>query len=215
MTAPASIASRWGRLLLLAVWLPALAGPSAARAADLLAEVSARVAQAPVIRGQFEQLRRLAGFSNPLRSRGDFVVARGKGMVWATREPLVSTMVATPAALVVRGADGAVQQQLRADAQPGMRMMGDAMLALMRADFAPLAQTFAIDGAVTGRAGWQLTLVPRDARMRHAIARIELSGDRYLREIRVIEAGGDSTEVRLQAVQGADAPTPAEERAFD
>ncbi len=71
--------------------LPALP----AHADDLLASVARRLADAPCIRGRFEQTRRLSGFSNPLVSRGDFVLARGRGVVWQTREPFPSSLLVT------------------------------------------------------------------------------------------------------------------------
>ena len=55
------------------LWVPP------ARAADGLAVVQQRVAQVEVLRGQFEQEKRITGFKNPLRSQGRFVVARQKG----------------------------------------------------------------------------------------------------------------------------------------
>ncbi|WP_423194279.1 LolA family protein [Cupriavidus sp. H18C2] len=74
-----------------------------AHAADLLGDVAARLADAPVIRGQFEQTRKLPGFSHPLVSRGDFVLAKSRGVVWATREPFASSLLVTPDRLVMRG----------------------------------------------------------------------------------------------------------------
>lgn len=197
--------------LVAALWLPTLAWS----AADLLSDVAARVTQAPVIRGKFEQQRQLAGFDKPLRSRGDFVVARDRGMIWATREPLVSTLVATPDSLVVRDGQGHVQQRIAPGGQAGMQAVGDSVTALLRADFAPLSRAFDIDGKLGSGRAWQLVLTPRDAAMKRAVTRIELAGDRYVREVRVREAGGDVTQVRLLAVQGADTLSSDEERDFD
>ncbi|TWG81829.1 outer membrane lipoprotein carrier protein LolA [Cupriavidus gilardii J11] len=200
-----------GFSLVAALWLPALAWA----ASDLLSDVAARVAQSPVIRGKFEQQRQLAGFDKPLRSRGDFVVARDRGMIWATREPLVSTLVATPDSLVVRDGEGHVQQRIAPGGRDGMQAVGDSVAALLRADFAPLARAFDIDGKLGGGRTWRLVLTPRDAAMKRAVSRIELAGDRYVREVRVREAGGDVTQVRLLAVQGADSLSSDEERGFD
>ncbi|WP_454726443.1 MULTISPECIES: outer membrane lipoprotein carrier protein LolA [Cupriavidus] len=187
------------RGFLLALCGAALAAPRLAGAAapDLLAAVAARLSDAPVIHGRFEQTRRLAGFANPLVSRGDFVLARERGVVWSTREPFASSLLVTPERLVMRGADGRVQQQMQADAQPAMRVVGESVIAVLRGDLRALAARFEVTGKLVGKSGWSLTLTPRDAAMRRVFTRIELAGDRFVRDVRLEEAGGDSTHVKL------------------
>ncbi|AZG15502.1 outer membrane lipoprotein carrier protein LolA [Cupriavidus pauculus] len=186
-----------------------------AHAADLLGDVAARLADAPVIRGQFAQTRKLSGFSNPLVSRGDFVLAKGRGVVWATREPFVSSLLVTPDRLVMRGADGKVQQQMQADSQPAMRVVGESMIAVLRGDLRSLQTRFDVTGKLVGKAGWTLTLTPTDAGMRRVFTRIELAGDRFVRDVRLEEAGGDSTVVKMIGPVSAASLTPAEEQRFE
>ncbi|MDT6961913.1 outer membrane lipoprotein carrier protein LolA [Cupriavidus sp. SZY C1] len=186
-----------------------------AHAADLLGDVAARLADAPVIRGQFEQTRKLPGFSHPLVSRGDFVLAKGRGVVWATREPFASSLLVTPDRLVMRGADGKVQQQMQADSQPAMRVVGESMIAVLRGDLRSLQTRFDVTGKLVGKAGWTLTLTPTDAGMRRVFTRIELAGDRFVRDVRLQEAGGDSTVVKMIGPVSAASLTPAEEQRFE
>lgn len=197
--------------LALVVMLPALP----AHADDLLASVAKRLADAPVIRGRFEQTRRLSGFSNPLVSRGDFVLARGRGVVWQTREPFPSSLLVTPEKLVMRGADGSVQQRMQAESQPAMRVVGESMIAVLRGDLRGLSARFDVTGKLVGSAGWALTLIPKDAGMRRVFTRIELAGDKFVRDVRLEEAGGDSTVVRMIDPAAAARLTPAEEQRFE
>jgi len=192
-----------------------LGGAVPAHAGDLLGDVAARLADAPVIRGQFEQTRRLAGFSNPLVSRGDFVLARGRGVVWNTREPFPSSLLVTPDRLVMRGADGKVQQQMQADSQPAMRVVGESMIAVLRGDLRSLQTRFEVTGKLVGKSGWALTLIPADAGMRRVFTRIELAGDRFVRNVRLEEGSGDSTVVRMIDPSAADRLTAAEEQRFE
>ncbi|WP_354686491.1 outer membrane lipoprotein carrier protein LolA [Cupriavidus necator] len=194
-----------------AVCLPALP----AHAADTLGAIAARLADAPVIRGRFEQKRQLAGFTNPLVSRGDFVLARERGLAWTTREPIVSSLLVTPKELVVRGADGQVQQRLGADEQPAMRVVGESMIAVLRGDLSALSARFALDAKLAGKDGWALTLTPTDSGIRRAFARIELSGDRFVRNIRLEEAGGDATQIRLLEPVAAPKLSAGEAQRFD
>jgi hypothetical protein len=67
---------------------PALAPRAGVQAAPAPASVvAARLASPAVLRGSFEQEKRLAGFRNPLLSKGDFLMAKDRGVVWATRAP--------------------------------------------------------------------------------------------------------------------------------
>lgn len=196
-----------------AAWL--LAGVVPAHAGDLLGDVAGRLADAPVIHGQFEQTRKLSGFSNPLVSRGDFVLARGRGVVWNTREPFPSSLLVTPDRLVMRGADGKVQQQMQADSQPAMRVVGESMIAVLRGDLRSLQTRFDVKGKLVGKAGWALTLTPTDAGMRRVFTRIELAGDRFVRDVRLEEGSGDSTVVRMIDPAAASKLTTAEEQRFE
>ncbi|AGW95085.1 outer membrane lipoprotein carrier protein LolA [Cupriavidus sp. DF5525] len=186
-----------------------------AQAADTLGAIAARLADAPVIRGRFEQKRQLAGFTNPLLSRGDFVLARERGLAWTTREPIVSSLLVTPTQLVVRGADGQVQQRLAADEQPAMRVVGESMIAVLRGDLSKLSTRFALDAKLAGKDSWALTLTPTDSGIRRAFARIELSGDRFVRSIRLEEAGGDATQIRLLEPVAAPRLSAAEAQRFE
>ncbi|MBZ8143313.1 lipoprotein carrier protein LolA, partial [Rubrivivax gelatinosus] len=112
------MSTRRGALLLLA------ATPLVLRAEPVPAivqQVRQRLAEAPVVRGEFEQRKTVKGFRNPLLSRGDFLVARERGVFWHTREPFASTLVLTRERLLARGADGSVSTRLDAREEPGLR----------------------------------------------------------------------------------------------
>jgi hypothetical protein len=78
-----------------------------------------------------------------------------------------------------------------------------------------MTQRFHVDGKLVGKQGWALTLTPTDPAMRQMFARIELSGDRFVREVRLDENGGDSTALRLLATTAGKAPTADQEQRFD
>lgn len=206
---------RWLGGALAALTFPAVLLSVPAVAAAPLQEVAQRLADAPVIRGRFEQSRHLAGFSRPLVSRGDFVLMRERGLSWVTREPVASSLLVTPQRLVMRGADGRIQQQVQAESQPGMRAVSEALLAVLRGEFSGLSHRFEISGKLVGKQGWALTLAPVDAGMRRVFSRIEISGDRFVRDVRLEEASGDSVAVRLIDPAAAQVPAAGEEARFD
>jgi hypothetical protein len=175
---------------------PAAKAPAGA-APSLLEQVRRRLADAPVLKGSFEQRKTVKGFRQPLVSRGDFIVARDRGVLWHTREPFASELVITRDRLLSRQAGGAVDTQVDAAREPGIRAVNEMLFALMAADFDVLAQRFQIEGALQGAAAWRLVLTPKDAALAQWVARIELEGDRFVRLVRLAEAGGDSSAIAL------------------
>ena len=200
--------------------LPALPGGTAlAQPAEavpaIAAEVRRRLLDEPVLRGEFEQRKTVKGFRNPLVSRGDFLIARQRGVVWRTREPFASSLVVTRDRMLLRQADGSVASRLSAKDEPALRAINETLFALMAADLQTLAQRFRIEGELQGSEGWRLVLAPRDAALAQWVARIEMEGDRFLRQVRLSEGQGDSSVIRFSQHTASAALTREEEARFD
>lgn len=193
--------------------------PPAAWAAEpatpLVRDVRARLADEAVLRGSFEQRKSVKGFRHPLVSSGDFVVARQRGVIWRTAEPFPSTLVVTRDRVLARQADGSVVRRLSASEEPAVRAVGETLFGLMSADLAALAQRFQIEGELVGREGWRLQLVPRDAGLARWLQRIDLEGERHVRSVRMQEAAGDVTLIKLGRHTAAAALSPQEEAQFE
>lgn len=206
------MSTRRGFCLLLAT---AGAGVFAAdEAPALVREIRQRLADHPVLRGAFEQRKSVKGFRNPLLSRGAFVVARQRGVLWRTHEPFASSLVVTRDRVVARQADGTLARRLQASEEPAVRAISETLFALMAADLAALAQRFRIDGHA-GAEGWRLVLLPRDAALARWLYRVELEGEQYLRSVRLQEASGDETQIRLSRHAGGAALAAEEEAQFE
>jgi hypothetical protein len=192
----------------------AAAGSAAEPLPPVVREIRQRMADDPVLRGSFEQRKSIRGFRNPLLSRGDFVVARQRGVLWRTAEPFPSTLVVTRDRVLARNADGTIARRLQASEEPAVRAISETLFALMAADLAILAQRFQIEGE-SGAAGWKLALAPREAALARWLQRVELEGDRYLRSVRLAEINGDQTQIRLGRHAGAASMSAEEEAQFE
>jgi hypothetical protein len=89
------------------------------------------------------------------------------------------------------------------------------LFALMSADLGTLASRFHIEGELVGAGGWRLGLVPRDAALAHWIKRIDLEGDNHVRSVRLQEAQGDTSVIRLSAQVPSTALTHEEAARFE
>lgn len=176
---------------------PAAAKNEAKNAQALLAQVRQRVQDAPVVRGQFTQLKTVQGFKQPLKSSGDFVVARGKGIAWQVRQPFASTLIVKPDSLLSRAADGSVAMQMKAQDEPVLRTINAMLFAVMAADLAQLSQYFEVTGQVHS-SGWKLHLVPRDAMLAQWLQAVDLSGQQFVQEVLLQEARGDRSQILIQ-----------------
>jgi hypothetical protein len=185
---------RWAR----AVALAAIATLSfAAFADDGVKLVHDRLKVAPVLQGEFEQTRTLKGFRNPLVSNGEFLVARGQGVWWHTRQPFESTLVVTRTKLFTRNADGSAGNLMDAQAEPGLKQVNELIFSLLAADLDALADKFTVVAQPVGAAGWTLVLTPRDANLARFLVRATLAGERDVQTVRIEEARGDATQIRF------------------
>jgi outer membrane lipoprotein-sorting protein len=199
------------RIILLGLAAAGVVVPSAL-AADPLAQVRAQVAQVPLLRGDFAQEKQVAGFRNPLRSSGRFLLARDKGVVWTTTAPFPSEIVITQDRILSRQRDGSRRVEVDGKQQPGMRSVNAMMFALMSGDIKALTSTFEVKETPSGQ-GWKMTLVPRSRQLAQAFTSVSLSGDRYVREVELREANGDLTRLRFSGMSEAPATLSRDEAA--
>jgi len=186
-----------GYLLTAALSLAALPVSAADTPQDGLDAVRQRVAHVEVLRGGFEQEKRVAGFKNPLRSQGRFLLARGKGVVWTTLKPFPSEMVVTPERILSVDATGNRRVEVDAGQQPALRQINAMMFALVDGDVSALASRFDIAVQAPPGAAWSLILTPKAAAVARLFSRIELRGDRYVREVAMTETGGDRMALKF------------------
>jgi len=204
--------------VLLAAASPTFASVSApaGEAATAGAEgVRARLARPAVLRGHFEQEKQLQGFRNPLRSRGDFLLLRERGVAWDTTAPFASSTVLGRDRLVSTLPDGSRRVLIDASASPALAAVNSLLLALVAGDVEALAPQFAMSETLRADGGWTLRLQPRDAALQRVFAGIELDGDTYVREVRIAETGGDRSTIRFLDLAETPAASADEAARFD
>lgn len=190
--------------------------PAPAAAAEPLARVRAQVAQVPLLRGEFSQEKQVAGFRNPLRSSGRFLLARDKGVLWTTLAPFPSETVITQDRILSRQRDGSRRVEVDGRQQPGLRNVNAMMFALMSGDTKALTAAFEVKEETADGKGWRMTLSPRSRQLAQVFTSVRLAGDRYVREVELREANGDVTRLHFKAMSEAPATLTRDEAArFD
>jgi Outer membrane lipoprotein carrier protein LolA-like len=189
----------------------ALALALASAPATLAEQVRAQLADGPKVRGDFVQKKTVKGFKRPLTSRGDFVVVKGQGVRWHTREPFDAVLTVRPNDITSR--QGGVEVfHLDAEKEPTVKVVNSVLFALLAGDLGVLERHFEVKGAA-GPTGWTLELEPRDAGLGRVLRHLALQGDRFVRHLTLFEASGDVTELTLEGARldpGTDADAGAE-----
>ncbi|MBW8374068.1 outer membrane lipoprotein carrier protein LolA [Stenotrophomonas sp.] len=173
--------------------------------------VKQRVAKVDVLRGEFTQEKQVAGFKNPLRSQGRFVLAQDHGVVWTTLKPFPSEVVVTRDRILSRQSDGSSRVELDGRQQPAMRSVNAIMFALMSGDAQALSAQFTVKVEVLPGNAWRMQLTPRSAMLGKVFAQLTLSGDRYVREVQINEANQDVTRIHFAGMSDTPAALSADE----
>jgi hypothetical protein len=178
----------------------------------MLGPATQALRQAAALRGEFSQRKFLHELPQPLNSSGDFLVARGLGVIWHTRVPFDSELVLTPLALVQRDA-GAEAMRVDASTQPGLGAVAQVFDALFALDLPQLDQRFSLYGE-PGKDGWILGLKPRDAALAQAMSAVVVQGRAEPQHIVLHEANGDRTEIEFSHQTAAPALSDADRQRF-
>lgn len=199
--------------------LPVFAWPLTAAAAptptDSLPSIGSQ-ADSQVLRGRFVQHKHLADLDQALVSRGHYVVAQDRGLLWQVEQPIRSTLVVTPDALTERS-QGQQTAHISADQQPALGAVASVLLAVFRGNTDQLARYFNIQQpGPQDSDGHTLVLTPKTEAVKNFIARLQLTDDEHgIRRIRIEQAGGDYSVIDLApSPDGPAELTPDERRAL-
>lgn len=179
---------------------------------DALARIGKQIEQFPVVRSEFVQTKQMAALKRPLMTAGRLTFSRQYGVLWQIEKPFRMSYVLGDERIVEIASDGTRRERGLREV-PGLAQVGRVFRALLGANSAALQEYF--DVRVHGDVGqWRIELTPRQPQLAQFLSGMQLSGSRFVEEIRISEAGGDQTQIRLLKAQGANLPTAEELQLF-
>lgn len=185
----------------LAIGAAALAAPLPACAAEVLSQIGAQIEQFQVIRAEFVQTKQMAALKRPLVTSGHLTFSRQYGVLWQIEKPYRVSYVLGETKIVEIGGEGTRRVRETRDV-PGLAQVGRVFRAMLGANSDALREYF--DVAAQGTpARWAIELTPRQSQLAQFLRGMQLTGGRFVEEIRISEAGGDNTLIRLSNSQGA------------
>ncbi len=203
---------------LLMVVLAAFAGDLCAKEAGSGKEAGAikkvvqRLNDAVLLTGNFEQKKQLQGMTVPLQSKGEFVFWRGQGLYLLTREPFYNATTITVDRIIHWREDGT---GALAEEPSGLvqREVSRTLLAFLSADLELLEDRFLTQWRFQQNR-WELALAPRQELVRKHMRSVTLRGGEYIKNVSVIAANGDITEMTFNAIKPQAGPDARQCRSF-
>ena len=164
--------------------------------ADITYERMAELTDSPAeLSGSFKQQKYLSDFETHINSSGEFHYQRDQAIQWNTLSPIKNELQLTPDGITSKQGKKQLSALKSADHQ-AIKQINDIFFAVLTAQWDQLANYFELSGQETDGA-WQITLTPKHASLQQGFQRLELSGDRLLRQAKMIEKNGDSTHIRF------------------
>lgn len=176
-----------------------------------LADVQQQLTAADARSARFEQERQISGLTQALRSSGELLLVKGKGLWWQQQKPFPLTLTLIPTRMVQQ-LPGQPAQTLDS---PQLLEFSNLMLALFDPSEAALDNYFRHKLASEGEE-WTLTLEPIRSPLDKVFASLALKGRHELASLAIHDKQGDVTLIRFVDWQLKTLPLSAEEQSrFD
>lgn len=176
-----------------------------------LADVQQQLTAADARSARFEQERQISGLTQALRSSGELLLVKGKGLWWQQQKPFPLTLTLTPTRMVQQ-LPGQPAQTLDS---PQLLEFSNLMLALFDPSEAALDNYFRHKLASEGEE-WTLTLEPIRSPLDKVFASLVLKGRHELASLAIHDKQGDVTLIHFVDWQLKTLPLSAEEQSrFD
>lgn len=155
-----------------------------------------RFTEQPVVRAHFEQTRTIKDLPQPLKSSGEMLIARDKGLLWDQTTPFSMKLLLDDTRMV-QAINGQPPQTITAENNPQMFQFNHLLRALFQADRKVLEQNFRVAFVNKGEGRWTLRLTPIVTPLDKIFASIDLAGGQYLDSIQLNDKQGDRTDIAL------------------
>ena len=156
--------------------------------ADQLEDVYKRISAHPVTKGEFTQEQYIKVANRSLISRGNFVMAADKGVIFEIAEPFPSSMVLTEDKLV-QTLSGNVVAVMDGKENAMFKNIAKIIHSVFSNDVQVLRDNFQV--SVTGGPKDVLELVPKDPLLSMMFLKITLAVGDSIDSVSVIETGGN------------------------
>lgn len=141
-----------------------------------------------VVRGNFKQTKFIAQLNREFVSVGNFVIANEKGILWNTEKPFASQLAISETGMVQQNANG-TRSEINAKDNVVFAQIAKAIHSIFSGSTAKLQAGFHVFFNRQGKI-WTVGLVPRELSVKKTIQSIELTGNTWLEQIKLVDGSG-------------------------
>lgn len=141
-----------------------------------------------VVRGDFKQTKFIAQLNREFVSVGNFVIANEKGILWNTEKPFASQLAISETGMVQQNANG-TRSEINAKDNVVFAQIAKAIHSIFSGSTAKLQAGFHVFFNRQGKT-WTVGLVPRESSVKKTIQSIELTGNTWLEQIKLVDGSG-------------------------
>lgn len=170
-----------------------------------------RFTEQPVVRAHFTQTRTIKDLPQPLKSAGNMLIARDRGLLWDQTSPFPMQLLLDDKRMI-QAINGQPPQIITAENNPQMFQFNHLLRALFQADRKVLEENFRVEFSDLGAGRWTLRLTPITTPLDKIFATIDLAGSTYLDTIQLNDKQGDRTDIVLSQQQLTPAQLTDDER---
>ena len=169
--------------------------PLDAKTMNAFKATCSRLAEHPVVQGNFEQEKTLSRLNRTLKSSGNFIIASGFGMVWDTVKPFPSTLTLGKD-YIIQSRAGGQKTVLNAQGNETFLRMAEVISAVFSGNSQGLLDNFEVYYS-GGASAWELGLNPKNTAIGTFAEKIIMKGDTAIRSITIYEQNGDTVQYIL------------------
>lgn len=190
-----------------------LGAPIHAAETDMLKRIGSQIERHHVVHADFTQTKQMAALKRPLITTGHLVFLREQGVLWQIEKPYRIAYLLSDEKIVEIAADGSRKERGQRDV-PGLAQIGRVFHAMLGAQTNILHEYFNV--SVEGNEKkWRITLTPRHPQIAQFLTQLRLNGGQFVEQIRILEAGGDTTLIRFTNSRGSKIPSESDKRLFE
>jgi hypothetical protein len=153
----------------------------------------------PVFKSTFTQTRQLVGVKKLLTEEGFLLVDKARGVIWETEKPLLNTVRITKDEIRLTS-NGEVLSDMNANEEPVVGIVSNMLFAMFSGNLAALQNFFNVEGRRDGD-NWQLNFTPKEKGLAQVIRSLTLIGDDDVRQVIMVNASGDRSEIKFSHTQ--------------
>jgi len=186
--------------------------PLSPRTKESFRAVCAQISKNPVVRGNFNQEKKITNLERSIVSSGEFIIASDMGMVWDTLKPFSSTLV-LGGDYMIQSRRGGQRKVIDAKGNETFLRMAQVLSAVFSGNAENLENNFYVFYK-SDNSSWEIGLKPLDMTINMFAQRIIITGDTAIKSIFLIEKNNDTIKYTLSDHNVSGALTENEKKYF-